>query len=143
MTIWYIRIIRVISKSKQIWQRKIYNQAEILTTRLVTSPMRVRTVKLAMTIIIVFVICWTPYMLLTLIQIYSNGRFKIPPLLDGVLQTICFIQSGLNPLIYIAFNRRRSHTLAVLMVAASTLSHTSEKKHQNKTRGRDDSVLFG
>jgi hypothetical protein len=123
MTIWYIKIIRVIASSTKVWMQKI--RGKTMTTFLsspVTSPSKIKTVKLAMTIIIVFVVCWTPYMVVTLIEIYSNRRFRLPSWLDGVLQTISLVQSSLNPFIYVAFNRRRKEAPMVVLASARTQS---------------------
>ncbi|CAF1166339.1 unnamed protein product [Rotaria sp. Silwood1] len=117
MIIWYIKIIRVVASSTKIWMQKFHGQ----TTTFLTSPAKFKTVKLAMTIIIVFVICWTPYIVLTLIEIYTNRYLHIPLWLDGVLQTICLAQSGLNPFIYITFNHR-SKRLPTIFVASTRTS---------------------
>ncbi|CAF2746753.1 unnamed protein product [Rotaria sp. Silwood2] len=142
MTIWYIQIIRIVNKSKKIWTQNTYGQTTVLSSTLLTSPTKVKTVKLAMTIIIVFVVCWTPYMVITLIEIYSNHHFRKPSWLDGVLQTICFLQSGLNPFIYMAFNQGRKYSPAIIRAAASTLSQTSDRKNPRQQRGRHGSKLF-
>jgi hypothetical protein len=138
MTICYIKIIRVVVSSTKVWIQKIRGQTT--TTFLsssVTSPAKIKTVKLAMTIIIVFVVCWTPYMVVTLIEIYSNGRFRLPSGLDGVLQTICLLQSSLNPFIYIAFNRRRKDSPTIILASARTGSPKSRQR--KRTNGSSSS----
>ena len=124
MTVWYIRIIFIVNTSTKVWTNTTNDQ----TATFLTSPTKVRTVKLALTIIIVFVVCWTPYMVITLIEVYSNGRFRQPPWLDGVLQTICLMQSGLNPFIYKAFNQRRKYSPALILAAASTYLQKSDRR---------------
>jgi hypothetical protein len=124
MTIWYIKIIHVVTSSTKVWIQKIRGQTTFLSSS-VTSPAKIKTVKLAMTIIIVFVVCWTPYMIVTLIEIYSNRRFHLPSWLDGVFQTICLVQSSLNPFIYIAFNRRRKYSPTIVLASARTYSEKS------------------
>jgi hypothetical protein len=138
MTAWYIQIIRVVASSTRVWSQKIRGQTTTYFTSSATSPAKVKTVKLAMTIIIVFVLCWTPYMVATLIEIYSNRRLHIPSWLDGVLQTICLLQSGLNPLIYITFNHRRKYSPAIILASA----RTSFQKIQHR-RQRTDSISSG
>ncbi len=129
MTIWYIKIICTINKSTKIWTKNIHEQTSQTFS---TSPQQIRTVKLAMTIIIVFVICWTPYMAITLIEIYSNGRFRIPSWFDGVLQTICLTQSSLNPFIYITFNHRRKDLPTLILASARTNSQNYRPRKQRK-----------
>jgi hypothetical protein len=120
MTIWYIQIIHTINTSTKMWTQNIHRTS-------LTSSTKIRTVKLALTIIIVFVICWTPYMLITLIEIYSNGHFHKPSWLDGVLQIICLHQSGLNPLIYIAFNQKQKYSSTP---ATSTYSQKNSRRQR-------------
>lgn len=136
MTIWYIRIIRIIGASTKIWSKNSSEQ----TTTLSTSPTKIRTVKLAMTIIIVFVVCWTPYMVITLIEIYSNGRIRLPSWFDGILQTICLHQSGLNPLIYIAFNQKRKYSQTLILAAASIHSQKIDRRYRSHRRERGGSM---
>ena len=138
MTIWYTRIIYTIDKSKKIWTRLIHGQ----TQTLLTSTQQIRTVKLAMTIIIVFVVCWTPYMLITLIQIYSNGRFHIPSWLDGGLQIISLHQSSLNPIIFIAFDQKRKYSATLLLTATLTYPHKFNQTEKRQRRERGGSIFL-
>ncbi len=135
MTICYIKIIRVIGSSTNVWIRQIRSQTTTTTTFLsapATSPAKIKTVKLAMTIIIVFVICWTPYMFITLIEIYSDRRLRIPSWFEGVLQTICLVQSSLNPFIYIKFNHRRKHMPKIIHASTRTsLQNIQQRRHTN------------
>ncbi|UJR14597.1 hypothetical protein I4U23_001592 [Adineta vaga] len=130
MTIWYTKIIHVVASSTKVWIQQIRGQTT--TTYLsssATSPAKIKTVKLAMTIIIVFVICWTPYIVITLIEIYSNGRLRIPSWLDGVLQMICLAQSSLNPFIYMTFNHRSKKSPTIIL---ASIRRTSLKSpHRN------------
>jgi len=130
MTVWYIKIIGVIGMSIKFWTQNIRDQTTSLSSAFVTSPAKVKTVKLAMTIIIVFVVCWTPYMVITLIEIYSHGHFRIPSWLDGVLQAICFLQSGANPFIYIAFNKGRKHSPTLILNAASPMVQKADRRER-------------
>lgn len=118
MTVWYVKIIQVVASSTKVWIQKIRGQATTFLSSSATSPAKLKTVKLALTIIIVFVMCWTPYMVATLVEIYSNGRLSVPNWLDGVLQMICLAQSGVNPLIYRTFNHRRKSTPTIILASA-------------------------
>jgi hypothetical protein len=105
-----------------------------------TASQQIRTVKLVMTIIIVFVVCWTPYMLITLIEIYSNGRFRIPSWLDGVLQILCLHQSGLNPIIFLVFDQKRKYSAALILAAVSTYSQKFNRRERRQRRERGGSI---
>ncbi len=139
MTIWYLKIIHVIGSSTKVWIQKIHGQTTFLSSS-ATSPAKIKTVKLAMTIIIVFVLCWTPYMVITLIQIYSNGRLRLPSWFHGVLQTICFAQSGVNPFIYIQFNHRRKDTPTLILVSARISSQNCQQRKQRKDLSPSSSI---
>lgn len=141
MTIWYIKIVRVVASSTKVWIQQIRGQTT--TTFLSspsTSPAKIKTVKLAMTIIVVFVVCWTPYIILTLMEIYSDRRFRMPSWFDGVLQTICFIQSSLNPFIYIRFNHRRKDSPTIILASARTNSQKSRQRMQRKSSSSSGSI---
>lgn len=132
MTVWFIRIIHIINLSTRIWNKN--HEDQTLTTLSLTSPTKIRTVKLAMTIIIVFVVCWTPYIVITLVEIYSNGRFRTPSWLDGTLQMICFCQSCFNPFIYLVFNQKRRYSSTLIRAAASTYSNNKFDRQQRGSR---------
>jgi hypothetical protein len=133
MTIWYIKIVRAVASSTKVWMQKIRGQttATFLSSP-ATSPARIKTVKLALTIIILFVVCWTPYIFITLIEVYSNRRLRIPSWFDGVLQTICLAQSSLNPFIYITFNHRRKDLPTLILASARTNSQNYRPRKQRK-----------
>ena len=136
MTICYIKIIRVVTSSTKIWMQKYRDQTTTFLSSPATSPSKVKTVKLAMTIIIVFIVCWTPYMVVTLIEIYSNHRLRLPSWFDGGLQTICLVQSSLNPFIYITFNHRRKSNPTIILASV----RTSSQKSLQRRRKHDDST---
>ncbi|CAF0836061.1 unnamed protein product [Adineta steineri] len=136
MTIWYMKIIHVVASSTKVWIKKIRGPTTTYLSSLATSPTKIKTVKLAMTIIIVFVVCWTPYIVVTLVEVYSNRRLRIPTWLEGVLQTICLAQSGLNPFIYITFNHRRKHAPTVVLASA----HLASLKSQNRKQRAESTV---
>lgn len=129
MGVCYFKIIHVVTSSTKVWIQKVRGHTTTFFSSSATSPAKIKTVKLALTIIIVFVLCWTPYILVTLIEIYSNQRLKIPSWFDGVLQMICLAQSSFNPLIYMTFNHRRKHSSTVIL--ASVRARTRKSQRQN------------
>lgn len=143
MTFWYVQIVHTVNTSSKVWTQNVrVGQATVAQSMTLTSPTKVKTVKLALTIIIVFVVCWAPYMVLTLIEIYSNGRFRIPSWCDGVLQTICLVQSSLNPFIYLAFSQRKAYSPTLILAAASTHTHDrpSGMRRRRHRRERGGSI---
>ncbi|CAM4801591.1 unnamed protein product [Rotaria magnacalcarata] len=136
MTIWYIKIINVLTLSTHTWMPKVEDKSSTTTASTVsssgTSLAKVKTVHLAMTIIIVFVVCWTPYMVLTLIEVYSNRYWHIPSWLDGVLQTISLAQSSFNPFIYIIFNHKRKRSSTIVLGLARPIIQISRIKSRRR-----------
>ncbi|CAF0744115.1 unnamed protein product [Adineta ricciae] len=130
ITICYIKIIHTVGSSTKVWMQQTRGQTTTYISSSTTSPAKIKTVKLAMTIIIVFVICWTPYIVITLIEVYSNGRIRIPSWLDGVLQTICLVQSGLNPFIYMIFNQRPKQTPTIKLTSMRRTSFGSSRQRK-------------
>ncbi|GFS01494.1 achatin receptor 1 [Elysia marginata] len=65
---------------------------------------KIKTLKMTFTIIATFIICWTPYFVTTLIRVYSNYKVHVPEQVMAFVETITFIQSCVNPLIYGFFN---------------------------------------
>ncbi|RUS81973.1 hypothetical protein EGW08_010271 [Elysia chlorotica] len=65
---------------------------------------KIKTLKMTFTIIATFIICWTPYFVTTLIRVYSNYKVHVPEQAMAFVETITFIQSCVNPLIYGFFN---------------------------------------
>ena len=142
MTYWYIRIIQAIGSSIKFWSKNLQTNSRKRSSAKIASPTKVRTIKLAMMIIFVFVACWTPYMVVNLIEIYSHGRFHLPVWFDGILQTLCLLQSGLNPIIYMSFNGIRRYSPVLVLAAASTVSLKSERVGGRYRRKRGGSISF-
>ncbi|KAL5006441.1 hypothetical protein ScPMuIL_015247 [Solemya velum] len=65
---------------------------------------KIKTIKMTFSIIASFIACWTPYFVTTLIRIYSDYKYKIPPSVMVFAETVALLQSALNPLWYGFFN---------------------------------------
>ncbi|XP_058129099.1 cardioacceleratory peptide receptor-like [Anopheles ziemanni] len=66
---------------------------------------KVKTVKMTIVIVIVFVVCWSPYIIFDLLQVFG----KIPPTQTNVaiatfIQSLAPLNSAANPLIYCLFS---------------------------------------
>jgi hypothetical protein len=80
-------------------------------------------------------------MVITLIEIYSNGHFRIPSWLDGVLQILCLHQSGLNPIIFLAFDQKRKYSATLILAAALTYSqkfNRRQRRERSETQSRNN-----
>ena len=62
-------------------------------------------VKMTMSVIVGFVVCWTPYFVVSLIRIYSDYRYQLTTALS-VSELMALGHSAINPLLYIVFSTR-------------------------------------
>jgi len=62
-------------------------------------------VKMTMSVIVGFVVCWTPYFVVSLIRIYSDYRYRLTTALS-VSELMALGHSAINPLLYIVFSTR-------------------------------------
>lgn len=65
---------------------------------------KIKTVKMTLFIITLFIICWTPYFTVLLIRVYSDNNYKIPNSVTAFAETIALLQSAVNPILYGFFN---------------------------------------
>ncbi|KAK2156808.1 hypothetical protein LSH36_204g00003 [Paralvinella palmiformis] len=70
--------------------------------RLVSNSKR-NVVKMTLSVIIGFVLCWTPYFVVSLVRIYSDYRIRLTQALS-VTEIMALIHSALNPILYGIFN---------------------------------------
>ena len=75
---------------------------------------KIRTMKMSLTIVLTFIVCWTPYFVVFNIRIFSDYTYNVPESLMAVAETLALVNSAVNPIIYGCFNLRmrdrpRSH----------------------------------
>ncbi|KAH9629175.1 hypothetical protein HF086_009565 [Spodoptera exigua] len=68
---------------------------------------KIKTVKMTFVIVFVFVLCWSPYMIFDLLQVYgyvpdTQGNIAIASL----IQSLAPLNSAANPVIYFIFSNR-------------------------------------
>jgi len=66
--------------------------------------------KMTMSVIVGFVVCWTPYFVVSLVRIYSDYRIRIENALI-VSEIMALVHSALNPLLYMLFSTRTVKSL--------------------------------
>jgi neuropeptide S receptor 1 len=62
-----------------------------------------KAVKLSLSVIIAFLLCWIPYFLISLIRIYSDYKIRLKMLL-ALAEKMAMVHSALNPILYGLFN---------------------------------------
>jgi neuropeptide S receptor len=73
---------------------------------------KVKTVKMTFVIVIVFILCWSPYIIFDLLQVFE----QIPPsqtyiAIASLVQSLAPLNSAANPLIYCLFSNESWKTL--------------------------------
>ena len=65
---------------------------------------KVKTVKMTLSIILSFIMCWTPYFVVHLIHVWSDYKYDIPETVYVFAETMALLNSALNPILYGCFN---------------------------------------
>ena len=72
------------------------------------SRAKMKTIKMSLAIILIFLVCWTPYFVVHLAHIWTEYRLNIPKFVYAFAETVAFLNSALNPIVYGCFNVRLS-----------------------------------
>lgn len=73
---------------------------------------KVKTVKMTIVIVIVFVMCWSPYIIFDLLQVYNQiPRTQTNLAIATFVQSLAPLNSAANPLIYCLFSTQVCRTL--------------------------------
>ena len=76
------------------------------------SESRRKVVFMTLSVIIAYIVCLTPYFIISLIRIYSNYSLELKEELS-VSKTIFMLHSALNPILYGLFTLRKQHVVTV------------------------------
>ncbi|KAK3913242.1 Cardioacceleratory peptide receptor, partial [Frankliniella fusca] len=73
---------------------------------------KIKTVKMTLVIVFVFVLCWSPYFVLNLLQVYDRiPRTQTNIAVASFVQSLAPLNSAANPLIYCLFSTHICRTL--------------------------------
>ena len=107
ITFCYINVVRIVwqqgttiakgKKGEETLRRAIKNNKSIPRAK-------VRTIKMTLSIICSFIMCWTPYFVVHLIHIWTKYQYEIPEAVYVFAETIALLNSALNPILYGCFN---------------------------------------
>jgi len=67
---------------------------------------KMKTLKMSLSIVITFVVCWTPYFVVYNLLIFSNYSLQIPDSLMVVCDMLPLTNSVINPFIYSCYNMK-------------------------------------
>lgn len=104
-----------------------------MATKLAVTSKR-NVVKMTMSVIAGFVVCWTPYFAVSLIRIYSDYRYRLTTALS-VSELMALGHSAINPLLYIVFSTRAVRA-AFLQLRHRVLPRCCLRRCARKARGR-------
>ncbi|XP_074660553.1 gonadotropin-releasing hormone receptor-like [Tubulanus polymorphus] len=114
----YINIVRVVwqqgrdfglpksctSSTSTSTRSTAYTMRKCVSDQKAIPRVRLRTIKMTLCIIILFIACWTPYFITHLVRIYSEYTIKPPRAVMAFAETVALLQSALNPILYGCFN---------------------------------------
>jgi neuropeptide S receptor 1 len=73
---------------------------------------KVKTVKMTIVIVIVFILCWSPYIVFDLLQVFGKiPRTQTTIAIASFIQSLAPLNSAANPLIYCLFSTQFGRTL--------------------------------
>ncbi|XP_060801157.1 cardioacceleratory peptide receptor [Amyelois transitella] len=68
---------------------------------------KIKTVKMTFVIVFVFVLCWSPYMIFDLLQVYDYvPETQVNMAIASLIQSLAPLNSAANPVIYFIFSNR-------------------------------------
>jgi hypothetical protein len=104
-----------------------------LPARLAVSSKR-KVVKMTMSVIVGFVVCWTPYFVVSLIRIYSDYAIRLETALS-VSELMALCHSALNPLLYIVYSTRVVRASCQLIRNRHTARRRHHHHHHHRRKG--------
>lgn len=103
----YINVVKVVFKQGNVITVKGESALRRTVKDTKSIPRaRVRTIKMTLSIICTFIMCWTPYFVVHLIHIWSKYSYIIPGSVYVFAETIALLNSALNPILYGCFNMK-------------------------------------
>lgn len=99
------------------------------------SGSRRKVVFMTLSVILAYIVCLTPYFIISLIRIYSHYSLDLKEALS-ISQTIFMLHSALNPILYGLFTLRAVHISSLFSCVINRQTHgkTKSNGHQRKSR---------
>ncbi|OQV18865.1 putative Vasopressin V1a receptor [Hypsibius exemplaris] len=90
---------------------------------------KIKTVKLTICILTCYILCWTPYFTINLLNVWTNYRYKdnIPPFVKSLSKCLAWFSSCVNPIIYGGFHFS-FRPLQKIFCPATLKSHDREQR---------------
>ncbi|KAF6213085.1 hypothetical protein GE061_010799 [Apolygus lucorum] len=110
ITICYAIIVFTIwAKGRQYSQKATNDETRRASSRGIIPQAKVKTVKMTFIIVLVFVLCWSPYIVFDLLQVYGHiPRTQTNIAVASLIQSLAPLNSAANPLIYYLFSSQKT-----------------------------------
>jgi hypothetical protein len=101
----YINVVRVVwEQGKEVTDNSGIALRKSVGNKTAIPRAKIKTIKMTLSIICSFIMCWTPYFVVHLIHIWSEYQYAIPPAVYVVAEAMALSNSALNPILYGCFN---------------------------------------
>jgi len=84
------------------------SQVAVSKPRRLTLTTKRSVIRMAMSVTVGFMVCWTPFFIVNLVRIYSDYRYKWTAA-NAVSFLMSLSHSAVNPILYIIFSKRAVH----------------------------------
>ena len=112
--------------ARTLWKRKIPG-IETRSNRRAAEISKRKVVKMLITVVTVFAVCWIPAHVMHFVLFFSS-RAVIPHIVQLMSYWVCHVNSGVNPWLYIILNENFRKGFQALIVG---IKRTSTKRWEN------------
>ena len=84
------------------------SQVAVSVPRRMTLTTKRSVIRMAMSVTVGFIVCWTPFFIVTSVRIYSDDLHKWPAA-NAISLLMALSHSAVNPILYIIFSTRAVH----------------------------------
>lgn len=103
-------VFTIWAKGKQYSHKPTSDDTRRASSRGIIPQAKVKTVKMSSIIVSVFVLCWSPYIVFDLLQVYGYiPRTQTNIAIASLIQSLAPLNSAANPLIYCLFSASKTN----------------------------------
>ncbi|XP_024083344.1 cardioacceleratory peptide receptor-like [Cimex lectularius] len=101
-------VFTIWSKGKQ-YSQKACDETRRASSRGIIPQAKVKTVKMTFIIVLVFVLCWSPYIVFDLLQVFGHiPKTQTNIAVASLIQSLAPLNSAANPFIYCLFSASKT-----------------------------------
>ncbi|ESO97197.1 hypothetical protein LOTGIDRAFT_226790 [Lottia gigantea] len=103
----YIIIVVIIWRKTSVGKGKKLKASAACSSRGVIPKAKIKTIKMTLVIVLVFIICWSPYFVFDLLHVYNHfPTTQQTVAISTFIQSLTPLNSAANPIIYFLFNSK-------------------------------------